>query len=31
VRIGISKEKARLLRFYEAGNPHVSGSAALRK
>src|SRR5262245_23363021 len=23
VRIGISKETARLLRFYEAGNPHV--------
>ncbi len=31
VRIGISKETARLLRFYEAGNPHVSGSGALRK
>ena len=31
VRIGISKETARLLRFYEAGNPHVSGTAALRK
>ena len=31
VRIGISKETARLLRFYEGGNPHVSGSAALRK
>ena len=30
VRIGISKETARLLRFYEAGNPHVSGSRALR-
>jgi DNA-3-methyladenine glycosylase len=31
VRIGISKETTRLLRFYEAGNPHVSGPAALRK
>ena len=31
VRIGISKETARLLRFYERGNPHVSGSATLRK
>ena len=31
VRIGISKEAARLLRFYEAGNPHVSGPPALRK
>lgn len=31
VRIGISKETARLLRFYEAGNPHVSGSGSLRK
>lgn len=31
VRIGISKETARLLRFYEAGNPHVSGPPALRK
>jgi DNA-3-methyladenine glycosylase len=30
VRIGISKETARLLRFYEAGNPHVSGWGALR-
>jgi len=30
VRIGISKETARLLRFYEAGNPHVSGPPALR-
>jgi len=30
VRIGISKETARLLRFYEAGNPHVSGSRVLR-
>jgi DNA-3-methyladenine glycosylase len=31
VRIGISKEAARLLRFYEAGNPHVSGPAGLRR
>jgi len=30
-RIGISKETKRLLRFYEAGNPHVSGPSALRK
>ena len=30
VRIGISKETTRLLRFYEAGNPHVSGPGALR-
>lgn len=30
VRIGISKETTRLLRFYEAGNPHVSGPSALR-
>jgi len=30
-RIGISKETTRLLRFYEAGNPHVSGPPALRK
>ena len=30
-RIGISKETTRLLRFYEAGNPHVSGPSALRK
>ena len=29
VRIGISKETARLLRFYEVGNAHVSGSASL--
>ena len=25
VRIGISRETHRLLRFYESGNPHVSG------
>ena len=31
VRIGISKETGRLLRFYKAGNPHVSGPSALRK
>jgi len=31
VRIGISKERARLLRFYEAGNPNVSGPPALRR
>lgn len=31
VRIGISKETGRLLRFYEAGNPHVSGPRALRE
>jgi DNA-3-methyladenine glycosylase len=31
VRIGISKEMSRLLRFYEAGNPHVSGPRTLRK
>jgi len=31
VRIGISKETARLLRFYEAGNAHVSGPPALRR
>jgi len=30
VRIGISKETTRLLRFYEAGNPHVSGPPTLR-
>ena len=30
VRIGISKETHRPLRFYEAGNPHVSGPRALR-
>lgn len=31
VRIGISKETARLLRFYEQGNPHVSGPGALQR
>jgi len=30
-RIGISKETTRLLRFYEAGNVHVSGPSALRR
>jgi len=30
VRIGITKEAARPLRFYERGNPHVSGARALR-
>ena len=30
VRIGISKEMHRPLRFYEVGNPHVSGGKALR-
>ena len=30
VRIGISKEMHRPLRFYEAGNPHVSGPPVLR-
>jgi DNA-3-methyladenine glycosylase len=31
VRIGISREAHRPLRFYERGNPHVSGPAALRR
>jgi DNA-3-methyladenine glycosylase len=31
VRIGISKDAHRRLRFYERGNPCVSGPAALRK
>jgi DNA-3-methyladenine glycosylase len=31
VRIGISRETSRLLRFYEAGNPHISGPRALRE
>ncbi|MFO1413823.1 MAG: DNA-3-methyladenine glycosylase [Burkholderiales bacterium] len=31
VRIGISREAHRPLRFYERGNPHVSGPPALRR
>lgn len=31
VRIGITRDAHRVLRFYERGNPHVSGSAALRR
>lgn len=31
VRIGITKEAARPLRFYERGNPNVSGARALRR
>lgn len=31
VRIGISREAHRPLRFYERGNPNVSGSLALRR
>lgn len=31
VRIGISREAHRLLRFYERGNANVSGSLALRR
>jgi DNA-3-methyladenine glycosylase len=30
VRIGLSKEAHRLLRFYERGNPFVSGPTRLR-
>jgi DNA-3-methyladenine glycosylase len=30
VRIGITKDAARLLRFYESGNPFVSGPTRLR-
>ena len=30
VRIGISRDADRVLRFYERGNPHVSGPARLR-
>lgn len=31
VRIGISRNPNRLLRFYERGNPHVSGPKRLRQ
>ncbi|MFO1310781.1 MAG: DNA-3-methyladenine glycosylase [Burkholderiales bacterium] len=31
VRIGIRKEMHRPLRFYEVGNPNVSGTSALRR
>lgn len=30
VRIGITRDMDRLLRFYEVGNPHVSGPKSLR-
>ncbi len=30
VRIGLTREKGRLLRFYESGNPFVSGPKRLR-
>lgn len=30
VRIGLTKEVSRLLRFYERGNAHVSGPRKLR-
>ena len=30
VRIGLTREVDRLLRFYEKGNPFVSGPARLR-
>jgi DNA-3-methyladenine glycosylase len=30
VRIGITKEAHRMLRFYERGNPSVSGPKRLR-
>jgi DNA-3-methyladenine glycosylase len=31
VRIGITRDADRLLRFYERGNPHVSGSKKMRR
>jgi DNA-3-methyladenine glycosylase len=31
VRIGLTKEVDRLLRFYERGSVHVSGPRALRR
>lgn len=31
VRIGITRDVHRLLRFYEGGNPHVSGPKKLRR
>ena len=31
VRIGITRDAHRLLRFYERGNPHVSGPKKLRR
>jgi DNA-3-methyladenine glycosylase len=31
VRIGITRDAERLLRFYERGNPHVSGAQKLRQ
>jgi DNA-3-methyladenine glycosylase len=31
VRIGITRDVDRLLRFYEPGNPHVSGAKRLRQ
>ena len=30
VRIGLTREVKRLLRFYESGNPYVSGPKRLR-
>ena len=30
VRIGITRDAERVLRFYESGNPHVSGPRSLR-
>jgi len=31
VRIGLTREAGRVLRFYERGNPHVSGPRSLRE